>query len=245
MKKVEILGVKIDNITFNQALIKIERLINGGQANQVVTINPEFIMEAQKDKEFKRVLNFSSLAVADGTGLIWASKFLYGHKKKLSERIAGVDLVWELAKQAERKKWSIYLLGSEHGVAKKASECLCMIHRNLKIAGVSEGEPKISTQEVVRNIKKSNADILLVAYGTPKQEKFIFQNLDHLKIKVAIGVGGTFDFIAGMQKRAPKWMQDTGLEWLWRLIREPKRFNRILTATIRFPWKVFWTSRTT
>ena len=110
----------------------------------------------------------------------------------------------------------------------------------MKVVGISMGEPKYSREEVLESIKKSKADILLVAYGSPKQEKFIYNSLDKLGVKVAMGVGGTFDFIAGVQKRAPKWMQKLSLEWLYRLIREPKRFGRIWTAVVKFPIAVIW-----
>jgi len=117
---------------------------------------------------------------------------------------------------------------------------LKVLNPHLKVVGISMGEPKYSREEVLESIKKSKADILLVAYGSPKQEKFIYNSLDKLGVKVAMGVGGTFDFIAGVQKRAPKWMQKLSLEWLYRLIREPKRFGRIWTAVVKFPIAVIW-----
>lgn len=236
----KILGIKIDNVDFKEAIEKIAYFIKSGKPHQVVTVNSEFIMAAQKDKKFARILNSAALSTPDGVGPIWASGFLYGRKNKLKERVAGVDLTWELAKLAAKNGCSIYFLGAGSGVAKKAAQRLQLIHRNLKIAGISEGEPKFVEQEVVKNIAKSKADILLVSYGALKQEKFIYKNLDNLGVKVAIGVGGTFDFIAGKQIRAPKWMQKAGLEWLYRLIHEPKRIGRIFTAVIRFPIAVFW-----
>ncbi len=240
MEKVKILGIKIDNVTFLKALKKIESLIDSGKPHQIVTINSEFIMAAQKDSEFKKVLNAADLSVPDGVGLLWASGFLYGRKNKLKERIAGADLVWELAKMAAENEWSIYFLGAAPGVAKETADRLRLIHRNLKVAGVSEGLPKFSERKVVEMVKKSKADILLVAYGAPKQDKFIHKNLKKLGAKVAMGIGGSFDFIIGKQIRAPRWMQKIGLEWLWRLIHEPKRAGRIFTATVKFPWAVFW-----
>jgi len=235
MKKIKILGIKIDRVNFQLTLKKIEGYIKSGRPHQIATVNPEFIMATIKDAEFAKVLNATAMSVPDGAGLLWAAKFLYGKKGELTERIAGVDLVWEIAKMAEDYGWSCYFLGAKPGIAQEASQRLKLINPSLKIAGVSEGEPKMSASQVVKNIKKSQADILFVAYGAPKQDKFIYQNLSHLGVKVAMGVGGTFDFICGRQKRAPRWLQKIYLEWLWRLIREPKRFNRIITATIRFP----------
>ncbi len=240
MKQVKILGIKIDNVTFLGALRKIESLIDNGKPHQVVTVNSEFIMAAQKDAEFREILNSADLAVPDGAGLLWASRFLFGKKGKLKGRVTGIDLVWELVKMAAEKGWSIYFLGAAPGVAKKTANRLRLIHRNLKVAGTSVGEPKFSQRKIVQNIKKSKADILLVAYGAPKQDEFIYKNLKKLGVKIAMGIGGSFDFIIGKQVRAPKWMQKIGLEWLWRLIREPKRAGRIFTATIKFPWVVFW-----
>ncbi len=240
MKKVKILGIKIDNVTFLGALKKIESFIQSGKPHQIATVNSEFIMAAQKDSEFKEILNRADLAVPDGTGLIFASGFLYGRKNKLKERVAGIDLVWELAKMAAENEWSIYFLGAAPGVAKKTANRLRSIHRNLKIAGTCQGQPKFSERKVIQDIKKSKADILLVAYSAPKQDKFIHKNLKKLNAKVAMGIGGSFDFVIGAQKRAPRWMQKLGLEWLWRLIREPKRAGRIFTATVKFPWTVFW-----
>jgi len=240
MKKVSILGIKIDNLSFLGAVRKITAFIENGGQHHVVTVNPEFIIASQKDKEFARILNSASLSIPDGTGLLWASKFLYGEKSKLKERVTGVDLVWELAKMAAEKKWSIYFLGARPGVAKIAVQRLKTLYPTLKIAGISEGEPKISPKTIIKDIKNSKTDILLVAYGAPKQDKFIAQNLSKMDAKVAIGVGGTFDFIAGIQKRAPIWMQKMGLEWLFRLLREPKRIGRIFTATIKFPITVIW-----
>lgn len=236
----KILGIKVDNVSFFETINKISEFINSKKSHQIVTVNPEFIISAQKDKEFAKVLNESSLSIPDGTGLIFASRFLYGKKNKLKERVAGVDLVWELAKISSQKGWSIYFLGAKPNIAKKAANRLKLLHRNLEIAGISEGEPKFSEKETIEMIKKSNADILLVSYGAPKQDKFIYKNLNELGVKVAIGVGGTFDFITEVQKRAPIWIQKIGLEWFWRLIHEPKRIKRIYNAIIKFPILVIW-----
>jgi N-acetylglucosaminyldiphosphoundecaprenol N-acetyl-beta-D-mannosaminyltransferase len=235
MKSLSILNVKIDKINFNQVLEEVESFVNSKKPHQIATVNSEFIMAAQKDKEFMKILNSTDLSVPDGVGQIWASKFLYGKENKLETRIAGVDLVWEIAKKASENNWSIYFLGAKPGVAKLAANRLKLLHRNLKIAGISIGEPKYSVDQVVKSIHKSGADVLLVAYGAPKQEKFIFDNLNKMGVKVAIGVGGSFDFISGVQKRAPLWMRKIGFEWLYRLIREPKRIGRIFTAVIKFP----------
>ena len=233
--KINILGVKIDRIDFKGAIKKIAQFIDSEKSHQIVTVNSEFIIEAQDNKNFKKILNSADLAVADGVGILWASKFLYGAKKKLKERVAGVDLMWEIAKLASENGWRIFLLGGKNGVVRKTSQRLKLLYPDLKIVGASEGEPKYPRDEIVKAIHKSEAQILFVAYGAPKQDIFISENLDKLGVKVAIGVGGSFDFISGKKKRAPKWMQKISLEWLWRLGHEPKRFKRIYNAVMKFP----------
>ena len=199
-------------------------------------------MRAQKDEEFRNILNKSDIAIPDGIGLVFASHFL---GNPIPERVAGSDLVWKIAKLAEYKNCSLYLLGGKEGVAEEAARKLKEKYPNLKIKGAESGgeveERKLKTQneEMVKRINERQPDILLVAFGAPKQEKWIYYNLSKLSsVKVAIGVGGTFDFIAGRIKRAPMFLRKLGMEWLWRLFIEPKRINRILTATVRFGWKV-------
>lgn len=244
MKKIKILGINIDNITFKGAVNKIDSFLKSSKSHQVVTINPEFIMSAQKDRKFAKVLNSAHLSVPDGSGLVWASQFLYKSKNTIKEKVAGIDLVWAIAKLAAEKDYSIYFLGGTPGVAEKTAFILKKIHPKLKIAGNSVGEwtkgrSGLVKEKVTKNIKKSKADILFVAYGAPRQDIFIANNLEKFGTKVAMGVGGSFDFISGTAQRAPKWMQKN-FEWFWRLLKEPWRFKRIYTAVIKFPVKVFF-----
>ncbi|PIP17975.1 MAG: glycosyltransferase [Parcubacteria group bacterium CG_4_10_14_0_8_um_filter_35_7] len=240
--KINILGVLIDRITSKEVLKKIEEFLNSDTQHYITTPNPEFVMRAQKDEEFRNILNKSDIAIPDGIGLVFASHFL---GNPIPERVAGSDLVWKIAKLAEYKNCSLYLLGGKEGVAEEAARKLKEKYPNLKIKGAESGgeveERKLKTQneEMVKRINERQPDILLVAFGAPKQEKWIYYNLSKLSsVKVAIGVGGTFDFIAGRIKRAPMFLRKLGMEWLWRLFIEPKRINRILTATVRFGWKV-------
>lgn len=235
-----ILNVKIDNLTKSEVLQKISEFLQSDKQHQIVTVNPEFIMAAQHDDEFRNILNKADLSVADGVGLKFAAK-KFG--QKLKERITGVDLIYKMAKIAEQKNKSIYLLGAKGKVPEKTTMKLLEKYPKLKIAGYETGYRhwwwKLSDEKIVGHIRRSEADILLVAFGHPKQEKWIYHNLPKMpSVKMAMGVGGSFDYISGNVKRAPKWMRDIGLEWLYRLIRQPWRLPRIMTAVVKFSWAV-------
>lgn len=220
----EILGVRIDNLTMNEVLHKIQDFLRDGRQHYIVTVNPEFIVKAQKDREFCEILNNADLAIADGIGVIWASRI---GGKPLKERVAGADLVKSL--KFKVKSFRVFLLGG-YGVAEKiASEWPAVV-------GFSE---ETESMELFAQINQCQPDILLVALGAPKQEKWIAENLRKLpSVKVAIGVGGAFDMISGKIKRAPRFMQEMRLEWFWRLIKEPRRLPRIFNAIVFFPWLV-------
>ena len=227
-----ILGVKIDSLSFSEAIKKIDSLIVAGKPSQVVTINPEMVMASQKDREFRRIINQADLVVPDGAGIIWAGKFL---EKPFSERITGVDLTWAISKLAEDRGYSVFFLGGKAGIAKKAAERIKKLHPRLNIAGFFAGKP--GDAQTITMVKHAKPDILFVAFGAPKQEKFISNlksQISNLK-SVSIGVGGTFDYIAGVYPYAPDWMRKAGFEWLYRLWTQPWRWDRIITATIRFP----------
>lgn len=225
-----ILGVKIDNLTINQTLNKIEGFLIDGKQHYIITPNPEFLVRAQCDPEFKEILNQADLAVADGIGLILVSWFL---GQPLKERIAGVDLMEKICQQAAVKNWPVFLLGGREGVAEKAIEKLKRKYQGLKAEVKSEITLKARSQ------KQSPSGILFVALGAPSQEKWIKNNLRKMpQIKVAMGVGGSFDFISGRIKRAPKIIRQIGLEWLWRFCCQPWRVKRIYRAVIIFPWLV-------
>ncbi len=235
---VKILNVLIDKISMFNTLTFIEQLIKDNCKSHIVPINPELIMQAQKNEKFKDVLNSAKLRLPDGIGIIFASRII---GNPIEERVAGVDTVYELASLAALNGWRIFLLGAAPGVAEKAALKLMEKYPNLKIAGTYAGSPHPNEEkDICDKINKTNADILLVAYGSPKQDLWIARNLDKLNIKIAMGVGGTFDFIAGVAKRAPVWIRRIGLEWLYRLIREPYRWRRML-ALPKFAIKVIYT----
>lgn len=228
--KIAILGVGIDNLILSEALGKAERFLNSGKINFIATPNPEIILAAKKDDEFRKILNSADLALADGVGLIFASRFL---KTPLKQRISGVDFTLALCGLAEKKEKTVFLLGGGEGVAEKTGQELKKLFPRLKISGTAGGTKADNFPP--RNVR---ADILFAAFGAPKQEKWIFANLTALEssgVKIALGVGGAVDIISGRLPRAPLFLRRIGLEWLWRLILEPRRLKRIFNAVIIFP----------
>jgi N-acetylglucosaminyldiphosphoundecaprenol N-acetyl-beta-D-mannosaminyltransferase len=236
-QSVVLLGVWIDNINYDQALAIIAGFVENGEPHQVVTVNPEFIVAAQSDEDFRRILNTSSLALPDGIGLLWAARFL-GHP--LQERVTGTDTVQRVAALAAQKGYSLFLLGAAPGVAVETAATLCEMYLGLRIAGTHAGSPTPEEEdEIVHLIQRAKPDILFVAYGAPQQDKWIARNLERLGVPVAMGVGGAFDFISGRARRAPRWVQRVGLEWLHRLLHQPWRWRRML-ALPKFVWLVVW-----
>lgn len=267
-KKVDILGVKIDKVGFDEAVRRMEEMIEGGGKHYIVTPNPEFVVLAQGDKQFCKILNRADLAVADGVGLLAAAKFLetktrfqnravqafylflsglkvgwwtLTNQRKfdvLPERVSGIDLVWRLTEVCADKGYTIGFLGGKEGVAQRAAECLKKKFAELKIVGTWDGGG--ADKILLGETSQISADILLVAFGHPKQEKWMAENLKNLDVKMVVGVGGAFDYLIGRPKRASLAIRRFGLEWIWRLLKEPKRWRRILTAFPYFPLLVFW-----
>lgn len=228
-----VLGVRVDQITQGQALDVIEQLIhsrrtsgNGLPCQQVITVNTEFVMMAQQDSAFRHAINSAALVVADGIGIVWATHL---GKEPAPERVTGTDTLIALAQRCASSGYRLYLLGAAPGVAEKAAAYLQKIAPGLAIAGTYAGSPALDEEDaIIERIRASNADVLCVAYGAPAQELWIYRNLARLPVAVAIGVGGAYDFLSGRQRRAPRVMQRLGLEWLYRLYREPWRWKRML-----------------
>ncbi|MDD4503971.1 MAG: WecB/TagA/CpsF family glycosyltransferase, partial [Clostridiaceae bacterium] len=178
-----------------------------------------------KDRELEGVLNSGQLVVPDGIGVVIASRF-YGTPVK--ERVAGLDLMMRLMEIADSQGKSVYLLGGKEGVAEDAAINLTERYNRLKIAGTRNGYfGEDEEEKIINKINSSNADILLAALGAPKQEKFIYKYRDRLKVRIAMGVGGSLDVLAGRVKRAPEFYQKAGLEWFYRLVKEPRRIVRV------------------
>ncbi|MBN1287940.1 MAG: WecB/TagA/CpsF family glycosyltransferase [Anaerolineae bacterium] len=224
-ERVDILGVPVNNTTFDAMLDQIgEWVTEDGPPRQIATANPEFTIIAQRDVNFYNILRRAHLVIPDGVGLLWAARQL---GQPLQERVTGSDGVPLIAARAAERGWRLFFLGAAPGVAARAAEILTARHPGLQVVGTYSGSPAPEEEdEIVARVRAARADILFVAYGAPRQDKWIARNLPRLGVKVAMGVGGAFDFIAGVTTRAPKWMQAWGLEWLDRLIREPWRWRR-------------------
>ena len=232
---INLLGIPVHDVTMAETLDAIGRFVEARAPHQICTVNPEFIMAAQNDFEFKRILNHAALNLPDGIGVVWAARRT-GHS--LRERVSGSDLIYQLADRAAKTGWKIFLLGAADGVADQTAIKLRSIYPGVNIVGAWAGSPRPEDDdEAVRRIRAAEADIVLVAYGAPKQDKWIDRNLARTDATVLIGMGGSFDFVAGTQRRAPQWIRRLNLEWLYRLVREPRRWRRQL-ALPRFVWKV-------
>jgi N-acetylglucosaminyldiphosphoundecaprenol N-acetyl-beta-D-mannosaminyltransferase len=230
-ERFRILGVGVDRVGLTEAIDRIAHFLEAGGTRQVVTINPEFIIAARRDRRFYQVLREADLAVADGIGVVWAARLL---GDRLPERVGGIDLVERLAERAAREGYRVFLLGAAPGVAEDAAEALTARYPRLRVAGTYAGSPLPSERAAIRTvIGAAHPDILLVAFGAPAQDLWIAENQSAVGVPVAIGVGGAFDFLAGRIRRAPRWIQRIGLEWLYRLARQPSRWRR-MTALPRF-----------
>jgi N-acetylglucosaminyldiphosphoundecaprenol N-acetyl-beta-D-mannosaminyltransferase len=229
-KSPSILGVRVDDVTYAEALAHIERYIETGGSHQVATVNVEFIMEARRNPAFREVLAQASLCVPDSVGVLWASR---RQGQPLRQQVAGVDLVEKIAARGAEQGWRIYFLGAAPGVAERAAKVLAERYPGLKIAGCHAGSPRPEEEsEIVGWLHIARPDVLLVAYGAPQQDLWIARNQARIGVPVAVGVGGSFDYIAGLIQRAPGWMRRLGLEWLYRLIKQPWRLKRQLVI----PW---------
>lgn len=225
MEKIQFLNTFVNNCTIVECLAEIDNMISDDKKSYVVAVNVDVIMKIEKDEELKKITDNADMVLVDGKPLIWIAK---KHKKPITEKVSGSDLVPLLCERAAENGYTIFILGGKDGVAEQAKNELEERHPNIKIVGTYA--PPIgfeSDNEELNNINNliSNAapDILLTCLGCPKQEKFIYNNIDKYNAKVSICAGATVDFLAGNIKRAPKWMSNHGLEWLYRFFKEPKR----------------------
>lgn len=233
--KVDILGCGVDMVDMAGALEKVETFINAGTPHHIITLNAEIIYRAQNEPKLKKVINSAHLVTPDGAGVVWASRRL---GKPLRERVTGIDLTTELAGKASQKGWKLFLYGAAPGVADEAALNLKKKYPGLRIAGTSHGYRKPEEMpDLIAEIKKAKPHILLVALGAPRQEYWIREHLQEIGVPVCMGVGGSFDVLAGRVERAPVWAQKAGLEWAYRLVKQPSRFKRML-ALPKFALKV-------
>jgi N-acetylglucosaminyldiphosphoundecaprenol N-acetyl-beta-D-mannosaminyltransferase len=224
-----VLGVKVDCLDMASALAAIERLAGEDGTHLVATVNPEFVMRAQRDQAFARVLASADLCLPDGTGVVWAAR---RQGCDLAGPVAGVDLVRPLASMCARRGFGMFLLGAAPGVADELAAKLRADHPGLDVRSYSGAPEPAHDEEALRRIHEHGARVLLVAYGAPAQEMWIDRLRHRLGVPVAIGVGGAFDYLTARVPRAPEWMRDAGLEWLHRLYRQPWRIRRMAVLPI-------------
>ncbi|WP_196594159.1 WecB/TagA/CpsF family glycosyltransferase [Pectinatus sottacetonis] len=231
----DILGVNVAAITMKEAVELAVQFIEKKNNAMIATANAEMIMRATYDAELKMILNKADLVVPDGAGTVWAANYL---DCPMTERVAGFDLVQNLFKIAPQKKWRIFFLGSAPGVADKAKLKAEKDYPGIQIVGTQNGFFNDEDNDtIVKEIKKTAPNILLAALGVPKQEKWLYKYIGQLNCPLSIGVGGTFDVMAGVMKRAPLWMQRAKLEWMFRGMMQPRRAGRLL-ALPKFVLKV-------
>lgn len=227
VESLKIHGFRIDQVTMDEALALCADFITEGGPHQIVTADASMVMTAREDAEFQGIANKAALVTPDGAGIIWACKTL---GTPLKAKVSGVELSEKLVALSGQKGWRVYFLGAGPGVAEAAAEQMRQKYPGANIVGCRDGYFKPEQEaQVVAEIAAQKPDILLVALGIPRQEKFIERQKDALGAKVLIGVGGTLDVFSGSVKRAPVWMQKAGLEWFWRVASNPNsaRFKKL------------------
>lgn len=264
--RVAILGVPFDAVTTAGALARVEALMNGGRQAFIATPNPEMLVEARRNHPFLETLQSAALSIPDGTGILWAAHTLAAKlppwglrrlyffaslfapvfaparvRQTLPERVTGTDLMQQIVGLSAQRGWKLFLLGAREGVAEDAARALQLRYPGCSIVGTYVGSPADADADAIAaRVNAAAPDILFVAYGSPAQELWIQKHLSRFpSVRVAMGVGGAFDFVAGRVRRAPLFMRAAGLEWLWRLICEPRRLGRIFRAVFVFPRLVF------
>jgi N-acetylglucosaminyldiphosphoundecaprenol N-acetyl-beta-D-mannosaminyltransferase len=234
----------VDNLSMEETLQTIEGFIASGQPHQHVVVNVDKLVKAQKDPELRQIINDCALINADGMPVVWASRLL---GKPLKERVAGVDLFEALMKRSAEKGWRVYLLGAKEEIVSKVRDIYASKYPALVFAGYRNGYWKPEQEAgIVDEIAAAKADLLFVAISSPKKEQFLGAYQARMKIPFAMGVGGTFDVAAGKVKRAPVWMQKSGLEWFYRFLQEPRRmFRRYFIEDMAFLGLMFkeWRGR--
>lgn len=225
MARINFLNTYIDSLTMQEAVDEAEKLIERSGSSYIVTPNLDHIVILENDREFTDVYSNADLFLADGKPLIWISKLL---KNPIKEKISGSDFFPHLCNMCAKKGYSIFILGAAEGVADKAAENLCVKFKGLQIVGTysppfgfEKDEEEIT--KIKNFIKGTSPDVLVVSLGSPKGEKFLYRHLTEYGVSLGISIGASIDFEAGNVKRAPKWMSDCGLEWLFRITQDPKR----------------------
>ena len=229
MTQARVLGVRVDCLDMQGTLDRIEELVDAGGRHLVATVNPEFIMRARRDPEFARVLESADLCLPDGTGVVWAAR---RQGCSMSGPVTGTDLIPPLAALCASRGFRMFLVGAAPGVAAELALLLQAAHPQLEVAAYPGSPDPSSDDETLALVRAHRTQVLLVAFGAPKQELWTTRVKDRLDAVVGIGVGGAFDYLTGRVPRAPKWMRGAGLEWLYRLILQPWRVRRMAVLPV-------------
>lgn len=236
MARIKFMNTDIDNLTMAETLNEIDKLIQKKNCSYVVTPNVDHIVRLEKDEELQKVYKNASLILTDGKPLIWISKW---YKTPIKEKISGSDLFPRVCQLAANKNYTMYLLGAAEGVADTAAKNLMKKYPGLNIVGTYSPpfgfeKSKQEMNKINTQIQDVHPDILIVGLGCPKQEKFMYYHCKELGVPISFGLGASIDFEAGNIKRAPKWMSNHGLEWLYRFSKEPKRlFKRYFVDDLK------------
>jgi N-acetylglucosaminyldiphosphoundecaprenol N-acetyl-beta-D-mannosaminyltransferase len=235
---VNILGASINKMTMRDVIAAAEEYISSHRQLLLGVVNVAKVVNMRKDDRLRQSLEQADLVLADGAPLVWLSRLL---GRSLPCRVAGIDIMVELLKAADKKHWRVYFLGAKPEAISRLVEVIKKDYPNVLIAGYRDGYfTEAQEEEVAKGIKDSNADILFVGISPPKKEIFLGKWHQYLDVRVCHGVGGSFDVLAGITKRAPLWMQKSGLEWFYRVMQEPRRmWKRYLTTNIIFIWLSF------
>lgn len=232
-KRYKILNTYVDTLTMEETINKVINIIDQGIPTQHVVINASKVMLMEKDRKLNDIVNSCPIINADGASIVLAAKFL---GVPVKERVTGIDLFLNLVKIASEQQYKVYLLGATDQVVKSVKEKLSKAYPNLQIVGYDNGYfNKENENDIIERIRNSGADMLFVAFSSPKKEYWLYDNISFLNVPFVMGVGGSFDVVAGKTKRAPVWMQKSGLEWFYRFIQEPKRmWKRYLVGNFKF-----------
>jgi len=232
---ITMMGCRIDNLSMEETLVRIEEFIRSGQPHQHVVVNVDKLVKASRDPDLRRIVNECALVNADGMPVVWASRLL---GKPLKERVAGIDLFEALMRRAGEKGWRVFLLGAREEVVAAVADTYRRRYPELTIAGWRNGYwTDAEEAQVAEQVRASGADLLFVAISSPKKEQFLGRWQAEMRIPFAMGVGGTFDVAIGRVRRAPRWMQRAGLEWFYRFLQEPRRmFRRYFIDDMAFVW---------
>lgn len=255
MANVKILGVRFDSVSMQEAISKIGEFLISDKPHLVVTPNPEICLRTSFDLSYRLILNSADMSVPDGFGIVWAGRYLQGRPgpvrwlwtlltpwwnrrfSTLRDRVTGVDVMMEICARFADSR--VFLLGASDPVNAACAEVLRKQYGTTVVGNISGSDSEEEEPEILEMIRSSGASVVFVAFGAPKQERWLYRNRHRLTgVRVMMGVGGAFDFISGQRRRAPFIFRRMGVEWLWRLALEPSRIVRIWRAVVVFPWRV-------